>query len=62
MELRLGEQLIDQLDIIEDMKGNAGDRGRLLITNLRIMWHSIAYPRINLSGYFAHSLSKIIRN
>ncbi|XP_058802061.1 Bardet-Biedl syndrome 5 protein homolog [Phymastichus coffea] len=49
MELRSGEHLIDKLELIEDTKGNAGDRGRLLVTNLRLMWHSIAYPRINLS-------------
>ncbi|XP_016837513.1 Bardet-Biedl syndrome 5 protein homolog [Nasonia vitripennis] len=49
MEMRLGEHLIDKLEMVEDTKGNAGDRGRLLITNLRLMWHSISYPRINLS-------------
>ncbi|XP_014224007.1 Bardet-Biedl syndrome 5 protein homolog isoform X2 [Trichogramma pretiosum] len=49
MEMRSGEYLIDKLDMIEDTKGNSGDRGRLLVTNLRIMWHSIAYPRVNLS-------------
>ena len=49
MEMRSGENLIDKLDMIEDTKGNAGDRGSLLVTNLRIMWHSLAYPRVNLS-------------
>ncbi|XP_011500984.1 PREDICTED: Bardet-Biedl syndrome 5 protein homolog [Ceratosolen solmsi marchali] len=49
MELRLGEYLIDKLELVEDTKGNAGDRGCLLVTNLRVMWHSISYPRINLS-------------
>ncbi|KAJ8672904.1 hypothetical protein QAD02_004165 [Eretmocerus hayati] len=49
MELRLGENLIDKLEMVEDTKGNPGERGRFLITNLRIMWHSIAYPRVNLS-------------
>ncbi|XP_033227509.1 Bardet-Biedl syndrome 5 protein homolog [Belonocnema kinseyi] len=52
LEMRLGELVIDKIDLIEDNKGNAGDRGRLLITNLRIIWHSSTYPRINLSiGY-----------
>ncbi|XP_043477046.1 Bardet-Biedl syndrome 5 protein homolog [Leptopilina heterotoma] len=52
IEMRLGEVIIDKLENIEDNKGNAGDRGRLLITNLRIIWHSSGYPRINLSiGY-----------
>ena len=53
MEMRLGEHLIDKLELVEDTKGNAGVRGRLLITNLRIMWHSIAYPRINLSRHLS---------
>ncbi|XP_060033736.1 Bardet-Biedl syndrome 5 protein isoform X3 [Erinaceus europaeus] len=52
MKSRPGEVLIDCLDSIEDTKGNNGDRGRLLVTNLRIMWHSVALPRVNLSiGY-----------
>ncbi|XP_030760473.1 Bardet-Biedl syndrome 5 protein homolog [Sitophilus oryzae] len=49
MRLRLGEKVIDKLDNIEDTKGNAGDRGRLIITNLRILWHSMISPRVNLS-------------
>ena len=48
MRLRPGEQIIDKLENIEDTKGNAGDRGRLIITNLRMLWHSITSPRINL--------------
>ncbi|XP_051842170.1 Bardet-Biedl syndrome 5 protein isoform X2 [Antechinus flavipes] len=52
MKTRPGEVLIDCLDSIEDTKGNNGDRGRLLVTNLRIIWHSLALSRINLSvGY-----------
>ncbi|XP_012173939.1 Bardet-Biedl syndrome 5 protein homolog isoform X1 [Bombus terrestris] len=52
MQLRLGEFTVDKLDLIEDSKGNAGDTGRLIITNLRIIWHSSFLPRINLSiGY-----------
>lgn len=50
--MRPGEVLIDKLDSIEDTKGNSGDRGRLLVTNLRIMWHSQSMPRVSLSvGY-----------
>uniref|UniRef100_A0A3P8YYG5 Bardet-Biedl syndrome 5 protein homolog n=1 Tax=Esox lucius TaxID=8010 RepID=A0A3P8YYG5_ESOLU len=48
MKTRPGEVLIDCLDSIEDTKGNNGDRGRLLVTNLRIIWHSLALPRVNL--------------
>lgn len=49
MKLRAGEKLIDRLDAIEDTKGNDGDRGRMIVTNLRVMWHSLTSPRINLS-------------
>lgn len=52
MKMRPGEVLIDCLDSIEDTKGNNGDRGRLMVTNLRIIWHSLALPRVNLAvGY-----------
>ena len=46
--MRPGERLIDHLDSIEDTKGNNGERGRLMVTNLRIIWHSKTLPRINL--------------
>lgn len=49
MRLRPGEKIIDRLDNIEDTKGNAGDRGRLVVTNIRMLWHSITSPRINLT-------------
>jgi len=49
LRLRPGEKLIDQLDAIEDTKGNNGERGRLMVTNLRIMWHAHSSPRVNLS-------------
>ena len=48
MRMRSGEMLIDKLDSIEDTKGNAGDRGRLLVTNLRVIWHSQSMPRVSL--------------
>lgn len=49
MNMRPGESVIDKLDSIEDTKGNNGDRGRLLVTNLRVIWHSTSLPRVNLS-------------
>ncbi|KAK2588473.1 hypothetical protein KPH14_004456 [Odynerus spinipes] len=49
LQLRVGEVMVDKLDLIEDTKGNAGDNGRLIVTNLRILWHSLTLPRINLS-------------
>uniref|UniRef100_UPI00358FDAFD Bardet-Biedl syndrome 5 protein isoform X3 n=1 Tax=Myxine glutinosa TaxID=7769 RepID=UPI00358FDAFD len=52
MRMRSGEMLIDCLDSIEDTKGNNGVRGRLMVTNLRIIWHSLSLSRVNLSiGY-----------
>lgn len=52
MSMRAGESVIDLLDSVEDTKGNNGDRGRLIVTNLRIIWHSHSLPRVNLSvGY-----------
>ncbi|XP_057279610.1 Bardet-Biedl syndrome 5 protein isoform X2 [Pezoporus wallicus] len=52
MKMRPGEILIDCLESVEDTKGNNGDRGRLLVTNLRIIWRSLSLPRVNLSvGY-----------
>ncbi|XP_032067124.1 Bardet-Biedl syndrome 5 protein homolog [Thamnophis elegans] len=47
-----GEVLIDCLKSIEDTKGNNGQKGRLLVTNLRIFWQSVVFPEVNLSvGY-----------
>ena len=51
--MRPGELLIDRLDSIEDTKGNAGDRGRILVTNLRLIWHSASMPRVSLCKYLS---------
>ncbi|KAI0210261.1 Bardet-Biedl syndrome-like protein 5 [Lamellibrachia satsuma] len=53
LKMRSGEKLVDRLDAIEDTKGNNGDRGRLLVTNLRLIWHSQTMPRVNLSIGFS---------
>jgi Bardet-Biedl syndrome 5 protein len=51
-DLRRGEFEIDSIDSIEDTKGNNGEKGGLIITNLRMIWSSQKNPRINLSiGY-----------
>ena len=50
--MRPGEVLIDRLDSIEDTKGNSGDRGRMLVTNLRIIWHSLTMQRVSLCEYY----------
>ena len=52
MKMRPGEVLIDRLDSIEDTKGNSGDRGRMLVTNLRIIWHSLTMQRVSLCEYY----------
>ncbi|XP_076243056.1 Bardet-Biedl syndrome 5 protein isoform X2 [Calliopsis andreniformis] len=65
IQLRLGEFAVDKLDLIEDTKGNAGDNGRMIVTNLRIIWYSMLLPRINISlGYNTFLIidSKIIHN
>ena len=40
------------MENIEDTKGNNGDKGSLIITNLRLIWFCEDNSRINLSiGY-----------
>ncbi|XP_017873576.1 PREDICTED: Bardet-Biedl syndrome 5 protein homolog [Drosophila arizonae] len=50
--LHCGEKILDTINHIEDSKGNPGDTGKLLVTNLRIIWHSLVHKKFNLSiGY-----------
>ncbi|XP_045594145.1 BBSome complex member BBS5 isoform X2 [Procambarus clarkii] len=49
MKMRSGERIIDKLESVEDTKGNSGDRGRFIITNLRLLWYSMNMPRVSLS-------------
>ncbi|XP_013790289.1 Bardet-Biedl syndrome 5 protein homolog, partial [Limulus polyphemus] len=49
LQLRHGEIMIDKLEAVEDTKGNSGDRGKLFITNLRMIWQSHSRPRVSLS-------------
>ncbi|TPP58164.1 Bardet-Biedl syndrome 5 protein [Fasciola gigantica] len=52
LALRTGEITIDKLYPVEDTKGNSGDRGTLTVTNLRLIWCTHQYRRLNLSiGY-----------
>lgn len=48
MKMRNGEKIIDRLEFIEDTKGNSGDKGVLVITNLRAIWHSMTLARVSL--------------
>nr|XP_018909164.1 PREDICTED: Bardet-Biedl syndrome 5 protein homolog isoform X1 [Bemisia tabaci] len=54
-DLRMGpgEKVIDQLDFVEDTKGNGGDKGKLIMTNLRIIWHSLSVGKVNMSIGFS---------
>ncbi|XP_045503852.1 Bardet-Biedl syndrome 5 protein homolog isoform X1 [Colias croceus] len=49
LKLRSGEKIFDRIEPIEDTKGNCGVKGRMVVTNLRVIWHSLSSPRINLS-------------
>jgi len=46
---RSSEVIIDSINSVEDTKGNNGERGSLIVTNLRIIWASHANMKINLS-------------
>ncbi|KAH8418455.1 hypothetical protein KR009_004364 [Drosophila setifemur] len=52
-QLRSGERVLDYIYHIEDSKGNPGDTGRLMVTNLRVIWASLVHKKYNLSIGFA---------
>jgi len=58
---RRGEYTIDKINSVEDTKGNNGERGSLIVTNLRIMWVSHRNNRTNLSIGFSICLNINIR-
>lgn len=49
LKLRRGEFQIDSINAVEDTKGNNGERGILIVTNLRLIWTSAKSSRTNLS-------------
>lgn len=49
LRLRRGEFQIDSINSVEDTKGNNGERGILIVTNLRLIWTSAKSARTNLS-------------
>ncbi|OXA37942.1 Bardet-Biedl syndrome 5 protein homolog [Folsomia candida] len=52
LKLCTGEKTFEVLDPVEDTKGNNGEPGKLVVTNLRLIWQSKKFPKINLSiGY-----------
>lgn len=46
---------------MEDTKGNNGDKGNLLITNLRLIWFSDQNQKVNLSVGFDCVLNNEIK-
>ena len=52
LSCRKGEVIIDSINSVEDTKGNNGERGSLIVTNLRIIWVSHQNPNVNLSTMF----------
>ena len=46
---RKSEYIIDSINSVEDTKGNNGERGSLIVTNLRIIWVSHKKAKTNLS-------------
>lgn len=49
LKLRKGEFQIDSINSVEDTKGNNGERGILIVTNLRLIWTSAKSAKTNLS-------------
>lgn len=50
-KLHNGERILDIIDSVEDTKGNGGDLGRVVVTNLRIMWYSLTNPKFTLCEF-----------
>jgi hypothetical protein len=50
-KLHGGERVLDIIDSVEDTKGNAGDIGRVIVTNLRFMWYSLTNQKFTLCKF-----------
>lgn len=50
-KIRGGEEIFDLFDFVEDTKGNPNDRGRMLATNLRLIWYSTTNNKFNLCKF-----------
>ena len=52
LQIKASENRIRTFFSVEDTKGNTGDYGTLILTNLRLIWQSKTKSRINLTiGY-----------
>ena len=49
LQLINGEVSLYRFDKVEDTKGNNGELGVLIVTNLRLIWTANKYKKINLS-------------
>jgi Bardet-Biedl syndrome 5 protein len=49
LSMTAGEQIVDSMNDVEDTKGNNGDRGCMIITNLRMIWFCEKDKHINLT-------------
>jgi Bardet-Biedl syndrome 5 protein len=61
LQPRKGEFQIDSINSVEDTKGNNGEKGAIIVTNLRMIWFCHRFPRTNLSIGFNTVLSTTIR-
>merc|ERR1719174_473781 len=61
LKLRKGEFQVDSINSVEDTKGNNGERGILIVTNLRLIWTSAKSARTNLSIGFGCVATVTIR-
>ncbi|ESN92694.1 hypothetical protein HELRODRAFT_108097 [Helobdella robusta] len=49
LNLVRGEKVILELNAVEDSKGNTGVLGSAILSNLRFIWHSQKFPKVNIS-------------
>merc|ERR1712071_109036 len=62
LKLRPGETMITKFNQVEDTKGNNGEMGKLVITNVRLIWTANRYKRINLSVGLNNILSITVKS
>ena len=43
------EKILGVSNLVEDMKGNPGQKGSFFLTNLRLIWHGTIDKDLNLS-------------
>eukprot|EP01083_Nonionella_stella_P010815 30740_1 len=57
-----GEFKVDSINSVEDTKGNSGERGSLIVTNLRLIWISHRHPKVNLSVGYSCITQTLVRS